>query len=285
VATDVLSIVLLCLLWTVATDRCVFDVATTKPLCGEHANAVWLDVAVSGNRIVSLKGLVINGGLGIPIVALWVYGLAVGEGATTKVLSRPLLADRLSPLCFGVYLIHFPLAWCWFWIFHGYEFRPWYRWISHRTLPFAAWELPPFLAICFAGSWAVNEYVVAPWMPRALRLTRVLMHTALRLCRIRVPETSEGGDTLQIVLVELRRLTGTSVRPDTSLATTGLDSFGASALLGVLRSSFPQASSLRPASLSELGTVAALASFLEQGPQPSTTSDGTGDRVKTTKLL
>lgn len=266
--TDILSLVLLYMFWKVATDKCIYDVVKLKPLCGENADAYWLDVAANGNRIASLKSVGYRGGLVTPIVVLWIYGLAVGKGNTATLLSWTFLADRLSPLCFGVYLIHFPVAWCWFWIFHGYEIHPWYAWMVHRTIPLNLWELPALLVVCFFASWAVNEFIVGPSVPKILWLMRTPLYAVYRffgLCVHDTPSNVPGEGTLQLVLTEIRRLTGTPVRPHTPLAATGLDSFGASALLGVLRTSFPQASSLRPASLAELGTVAALASFLANG--------------------
>ena len=72
----------------------------------------------------------------------------------------------------------------------------------------------------------------------------------------------------------VRGLTGVEVTPTLQLRHLGLDSLGAAALLGMLRSSVPAAQSLTLQQLQECDTVGDLTNILEEEAIQEATSDG-----------
>lgn len=79
-------------------------------------------------------------------------------------------------------------------------------------------------------------------------------------------ELGEEGDlaTIDKVRLVIRRLTGAEVGPLSPFDAVGLDSFGISGLLGVLRSTFPHAKKLRAGEFFDLQNVAGLVRRLDE---------------------
>ena len=42
----------------------------------------------------------------LPVMVLWLYGLATGEGYSVKFFTLPLLTDTLAPISYNMYLFH-----------------------------------------------------------------------------------------------------------------------------------------------------------------------------------
>jgi len=136
-------------------------------------------------------------------------------------------------------------------------------------------HLPMVIVLTFAVAWFVNEHgrldVFVPLCMRGWDLFLRVIEVICCCCLCRRRAKAAAGATavgsfgaLGDVQRSIRRLTSASTTPDTALESVGLDSFGLSALLGVLRATpYPAAKKLRLATLQELGTVGALANFLE----------------------
>jgi len=210
-----------------------------------------------------------------PLLVLWMYGLAVGEGLTARICSCALLV-RFSSLSYAIYLFHCPVAWCYYYLVFGTEFKRWMQRALDIPFDMPVWpHLPMVIVLTFAVAWFVNEHgrldVFVPLCMRGWDLFLRVIEVICCCCLCRRRAKAAAGATavgsfgaLGDVQRSIRRLTSASTTPDTALESVGLDSFGLSALLGVLRATpYPAARKLRLATLQELGTVGALANFLE----------------------
>jgi acyl-CoA synthetase (AMP-forming)/AMP-acid ligase II/peptidoglycan/LPS O-acetylase OafA/YrhL len=64
-----------------------------------------------------------------PLVLLWIYGMAHGQGLTVRIMNLKLL-QWLVPLAYPLYLLHLPIA-RYYWIAtRGYDARFWWPWVS-----------------------------------------------------------------------------------------------------------------------------------------------------------
>eukprot|EP00929_Paragymnodinium_shiwhaense_P079628 TRINITY_DN41518_c0_g1_i1.p1 TRINITY_DN41518_c0_g1~~TRINITY_DN41518_c0_g1_i1.p1 ORF type:complete len:1043 (-),score=197.89 TRINITY_DN41518_c0_g1_i1:273-3401(-) len=216
---------------------------------------------------------------GIPLIALWIVGLAVGEGYTARFLSRRILT-RLSSLTYGVYLCHPQVGWMYWYATRGTEWQPWFQKYPGTPMPVSPlWETPLILAGSFATAWVINEYIAPPMVPTLIRLESwfcsiVCCCWLWRICPKRAGE-EPGASVLPLERVQLliRKLTGQEVALGDKLDALGLDSFGAAALVAQLRSHFPRARELNVAVLQDLETVGALVAFLEGGKLELRASD------------
>ena len=202
--------------------------------------------------------------LGTPFVALWVYGLAVGRGRTAAVLSTPLLAEGLAPLAYGVYLSHVPIGWGWYFVTQGVPaFEWWHELVPIHPLPLDAVGTVLVLVLSFLASWLCERHLNTVLIARLTRLLHWMLapNACSRLSEddCRLLETRKDDDQSaashspeQLVQRAIRRVTGARVHQASSLQHIGLDSFGRSALVGLLRGQLPQARHLTIGKLHEL---------------------------------
>jgi len=213
--------------------------------------------------------------LGTPFLLLWIYGLALGAGLTSRVLGLyPLV--RLSHLAYGVYLNHIAVAWFWYYANFGTELKPWMPMVATTPFVMDFWpHMPAITALSFAVAWLIQEVLpIDRLVPYCIKFQYHVPMFILSFFRVGPgldTPPSEGGAFGEVQRA-VRRLTGAQVERGTALDALGMDSFGAAALLGVLRASrLPAARSLRLADLRRLATAGALADHLagagaETGP-------------------
>jgi len=223
---------------------------------------------------------------GTPFLAVWVYGLAVGGGLTARLLSQSWLAHGLAPLAYGVYFAHVPVAWLWYFITRGIpEFEWWHEFVPLYPFPIAWQEALLVLGFSFGASWAWDRYANAIVLPALLKFLLwffgEMAEPVEGVFPLPEPETPPHGENaarhsgvpneghrgseeaaLPVLQEAIRNVTGATVSADTSLHFVGLDSFGTSALVGLLRAQLSQAQDLTAAKLFELGTVGKLADHL-----------------------
>jgi len=201
-----------------------------------------------------------------PLVTFWLYGLAIGEGSVAQLLASRWLV-RLSPLAYPVYLLHTPVAMSMWYITRGTAFSRWMARAPAVPIPVTPVEIPIVVVATFALARVFNDYLATPLIPIVMRCTRWFFEYVWccwlwRLCPKRSEELE--CDTLGRVQGTIRKLTGNHAQCDTPLDSVGLDSFGFAALLGALRLDFARAKELRLLTLQQLGTVRALADFLDE---------------------
>jgi len=270
--TDACSLLLLGCAAAVYLDECWPRPSRGMPFdyeCKEGAYHEWREAA---NRFAQDRYWISRNMLWLsvyrlstPLLAPWIYGLAVGEGLTARLLSRPLLARRLAPLCFGVYIMEVPISWCWLYATKGLsDFTPWFYF---NNLPFPL-QFPisyqaaaTVLLLSFGFSWFLDQYVNAWLVPLMVRAMSLGL-SPLRWLLGGAAEPEARGALAEVQHC-VQELTGAAPAPDDRLEDLGLDSFGVVSLVGMLRARSPQLGGLGPGLLRSLGTVRALAEHLE----------------------
>merc|ERR1719343_1476402 len=51
--------------------------------------------------------------IGSPLLCIWLYGLATGQGMVAKFFAKPFMSNTLSTATYGMFLFHVPLANAW----------------------------------------------------------------------------------------------------------------------------------------------------------------------------
>jgi len=196
--------------------------------------------------------------LGLCFVCLWIYALATGKGLTARLFRNRLLVKYVSPASYVIYLIHWPVGTyfmklvdpdCKF----GKECLDSIAWYNFFVLALLVTLLAMFL----------QHFVSAPLTTCFMRC----FDACLSCCRCRScgqKGFEEDASTLVKVIHAVQGLTGADVDGTTPLAECGLDSFGTSALVGVLRAKIPGVV-LSPLRIYELHTIAEVAEEIEKG--------------------
>ena len=209
------------------------------------------------------------------MMIVWLYGLAVGAGGTAWLLSRPLLAHTLAPLAYGVYFWHVPVAWVWYFVTRSIptQFEWWHEMTPIYPFPIEAYETLGVLVLCFVLSWIWDRYCNAAVLPMVMRLFRPIFRCCCPTKEVfaiwfadsgveQIELVKPGDSNLAVLQHAILTVTGAELDPASSLHFVGLDSFGTSALIGLLRTQLPHARHLTVAKIYELGTVAKLARHL-----------------------
>ena len=217
-----------------------------------------------------------------PIYLLWCTTMAFGTGYTSRIFSS-IVMQKLAPLGYPVYLLHLAVT-RYYWVAtRGLKQQYWWGREGEFPFPVEWWEffLVTFISVGIGGM--VNTYLVPPCLPYTIswgvRVCTLISSfvTACASCfgidlSEKEPEEDkksgagpEETATYKQLRVMIRGLTGMEVTRDLPLDHLGLDSLGATALLGTLRSTVPAARNLTLRELQECGTVGSLHEFLDGG--------------------
>lgn len=238
--------------------------ARIEPQAAEHA----LGDAGLGHELLDAE----NDALGIrsvagiwsrllmPVMVLWLFGLAVGRGLTARLFSLPFLVDTLAPVSYNVYLFHQWVGQVYFlatrqqwWSYWRYRKR--FFWFSPQPVPVAWWEYFFVLVLTTYFSMAMarlDPLLIAKWEAARTHLRRRLFGA---------PEALGGLSTTDVVLSVIEQLTGAAVEPDWSLAECGLASVAGPVLVARLQAAIPGVT-ISLADLIEVDTVGGLAELL-----------------------
>ena len=214
-----------------------------------------------------------------PIYLLWCSTMAFGTGYTSRIFASKMM-QRLAPLGYPVYLLHLAVT-RYYWVAtRGLEKQYWWGREGEFPFPVEWWEffLVTFVSIAIGG--LVNAFLVPSCLPYTISWgVRVCtgISRGVATCAACVgidltekeEEDKKNGEvetaTYKQLRVMIRGLTGMEVTKDLPLNHLGLDSLGATALLGTLRSTVPAANTLTLRQLQECDTVGSLHEFLDGG--------------------
>ena len=211
------------------------------------------------------------GRAGTPLVLLWIYALAHGQGLTARFFHlKPI--QWLSPLAYPLYLLHIPLA-RYYWIAtRGLEAEPW--WETGISAPVEWFEVWLILALCLVLGFVLDRTVVA-FLTRytvtlGVKVCQWVSKCCFCCCRNKNAMVQDDANdstewsNLQHVEAMVKRITGNqNVSRSTHLRDLGLDSLGATALLGTLRVSVPIARKITLQQLVSFETVGDLVDALD----------------------
>jgi len=197
----------------------------------------------------------------LPVMVLWLYGLATGEGYTVKLFSMSLFTDILAPISYNLYLFHqwvgqiyylvTRMEWWSYW-----RYRKSFFWFSPAPVPVAWWEY--FFVVILTTFLSFGLAKIDPWMISKWEAGRRKVRNLL------FPGSSNTEDltTLQLILQEVENLTGSEVEPDWTLAECGLSSVAGPVIINMLTRAVPGIT-ISLADLMEVDTITGLADLLE----------------------
>lgn len=279
--TDGLSILFICICVLHVFNECLgtrWDFSDLDGwICEDITYDEWLASSTykkSGRwetKISSVWGLM---RLCTPFVALWIYGLAVGKGLTARLFSIKFMVKHLSPLAYPLYLFHVPTAYYYWYITRGTKFQEWMPASGAIPIPVMWYEYFIITFISLLISYITNEWLNPSLIPSMMRFWRwffTFFHCVFFWLYSKpssvVPISDEEAQNVETTLYQvqkvIRDLTGTEAMPESSLDAIGLDSFGVSALVGVLRLSFSFTRNLRVADVRKLQNVQSLVDHLD----------------------
>merc|ERR1712176_484393 len=209
--------------------------------------------------------------LAYPLLCIWVYGLATGQGNVAKFFARPFLSNTLSTATYGMFLFHLPLASAWVLVKSavvpsgdGIPISPW-----QAVGLITAWEFPFYVAFVIGFSWYVTTYwseKLTAWFQKIFNCAYCCcccLCSGVGICCFQGEEETEQG-TFYILLDSISNLTGADADATSKLDEVGLDSFGAGALVGLLAERIPGLK-LRAVDVYALQTVGDLVLFIDEG--------------------
>lgn len=211
--------------------------------------------------------------------------MGFGNGYTARFFSSKLITT-LAPLGYPVYLLHMAVARYYWLATRGFEREAWFDISGEYPFPVEWHEMLIVLAITIFVGFLINAFLVPPLIPYTISWG-VKVCTFISSCFARVScnkntedttdNTSFEGEikvsTYDQVKTMVRGLTGVDVNRSVKLSTLGLDSLGATALLGMLRASVPAARSLSLQELQQCETVGCLANTLDSEVSQWSTSE------------
>jgi acyl carrier protein len=191
----------------------------------------------------------------IPLFCCWLYGLATGRGVTASILGNHVMVKYLSPASYGMYLMHFELYFSCFFAKDILQGAP-----AHSMGYFEYFLFNVFCVVVgLFMSHVVNDKATAIF---ERIFDKVYFCCPCYRCCCELGEVEEGSDSLAKIARAIADLTGSDVTASTPLSECGLDSFGASSLVGVLKARLPGLR-LQPRHVYELETVGELARFID----------------------
>jgi len=193
---------------------------------------------------------------------------------------------KLAPLGYPVYLMQMAVERYYWLATRGMERQHWWGREGEIPFPVAWYEFFLILFITVVVGGLINTFIVPPLMPHSIALgVRVcswLSRVASKAASYCLGESTMNGisgphqteenqekareqlTAYEQVEAMVRGLTGVQVSPESALRNLGLDSLGAAALLGTLRSSVPAARKLTLLQLHNCDTVGDLAELLQR---------------------
>jgi len=251
--------------------------------------------------------------LGTPLVLLWIYGLAHGQGVTAWLLSRRPFV-MLSPYTYHLYLLHVPVSKYIWLLIYGSKFEFWWPMVPAYPIPVKWWVFFLIVFICLVLGWVIEEYLVKRVQPFTIQ---VGVSTCTWIAKY-VSRFYSGGSTLtkntsqqdsetksllgidltnlsnladldnssdnqtnlsNAIMCKIEGISGVPASRSTPLRDLGLDSLGGTALLSSLKYTIPEAKDLTMTDLTEeCNSVGDLVHFLSiNSGIRHTTSDNTND--------
>mmetsp|Transcript_78429 Transcript_78429/g.190029 ORF Transcript_78429/g.190029 Transcript_78429/m.190029 type:complete len:804 (+) Transcript_78429:1311-3722(+) len=219
--------------------------------------------------------------LGVTFLLPWIYGLGVGGGWTAKLFSNNFVTKHLAPLIYPLYLLHLPIAVILYTLAEGTTYSS-IGWFGAIPVKADYWLFWATVVISMSAGWLYNEFVTPRLMPCATCWWRFWFNNCC-CCKpccvccsvncpapapvlITAPGAAPGDQQVSLqdqVANAIRSLTGAEVVAASPLDSIGLDSFGATALVGKLRSaSVPGARDLGPVDVVRMATVRDLVAHL-----------------------
>lgn len=226
--------------------------------------------------------------LSTPFILVWIFALSYGRGITARIFNTRIL-QGLATLAYPIYLLHLSVARFYYAATRGFgeiEDVAWWTSAGAYPVPINFWELPIILIICIALAWPIERFVVRALTPYTISWgVWICKKLAQLICMCTGTGSKDVGDSTQAQVEHMvKGLTG---NPDVDLSTKlgelGLDSLGATALLGALKSTVPNAKSLTMAQLSACETVGDLVSMLDGTESKSTGESGAVDGAGNTE--
>jgi acyl carrier protein len=214
-----------------------------------------------------------------PLVLLWLYGMAYGHGLTARIM-KTFILQRLAHLAYPLYLLHVPIGRYYWYITRGPEAEHWWLDAAGFPIPLDWYEVILVILIGLVLGHFLDRYLV-PYLSKytvsfgvttcqfiARRFIGCLRRNC---CCCTPPPTDIGAMDEQPIRTNLDKvqklvedLTGSGkINRATHLKDLGLDSLGATALLGIIKASIPTAQSLTTAKLIAMTTVGELVEFLD----------------------
>jgi hypothetical protein len=192
----------------------------------------------------------------VPILSVYIYGLAVGRGITARICCNEFLVRKLAPASYSMYLLHQP-------VFEWYSLATRGQWWSRRKR--FAWFSPDpvecdwreaviIIALTVTFSVVVTELTNRHVMGRWLAFVRFVT------CRRR---SRRVRTSMELVMAALEDLTGMLPSPADRLQDTGLASLGITVLVSTLAAMDQQMKALDLATLLGCETVQDLADAVE----------------------
>eukprot|EP00931_Biecheleriopsis_adriatica_P056802 TRINITY_DN33685_c0_g1_i1.p1 TRINITY_DN33685_c0_g1~~TRINITY_DN33685_c0_g1_i1.p1 ORF type:complete len:1438 (+),score=217.99 TRINITY_DN33685_c0_g1_i1:39-4352(+) len=184
----------------------------------------------------------------VPILSLYLYGLAVGKGITARVCCNKFLVQKLAPASYSIYLLHQPVFEWYSLATRGFLWsrRKRFAWFSPDPMEVDWLEALLIIMLTVVFSIAVTEITNRYLMGRWLAFVRFVT------CRRR----SKGEEgSRELVLAALEDLTGLQPAPSDRLQDTGLASLGISVLISTLAAMDARLKALSPSQLMSCDTV------------------------------
>jgi len=232
--------------WGICTDFCTFVL-----LIGTLCVGLFLPTEAVDAASHYWSGDLLSWKLVLPFLCVCMYGLAIGDGMVARVLSTKLVVKYLSPAAYAVYLFQTPVIYGWRLLVRhrssGVGLNDWMDFLGVLTITVT---LGLFLV------HKVNDRLTSAFL-------RVFDWLCRRLCCGCLSSTMETKTNMEKIQEAVKGLTGADVQPETLILECGFDSFGSSALLGLLRPMFAGLT-LTPLELYRLGTFSELLERIEQ---------------------
>lgn len=222
--------------------------------------------------------------LSAPLFLLWIAAMGFGNGFTAWFFQTKLMTG-LAPLGYPVYLLHMGIT-RYYWIAtRGWNWEPWWD-IEGYPFPVEWYEMFALLGITITIGFFVNRFIMPLLMPHSISMgvkvclfvSRWVKWATCRKDPDDEKEESYDGNirvsTYNQVKKMVMGLTGVEVTRSMKLRHLGLDSLGATALLGMLRASVPAAKNLSLSQLQECETVGCLADSLDDSVSLTSSSEG-----------
>lgn len=193
--------------------------------------------------------------LAVPMISIYLYGLAVGRGCTARLCRNRILVEYLAPASYAMYLLHQPVFEWYSVITVGtwWSQRKRFEWFSPDPLRINWYEtiLVIILTVIFSMivTHLINFYLMGKWLAFVRWAT----------CRRR---RHDNTDSVASVCAAIEDLAGVNVSAADKLQDTGLASLGVSALVSVLNNAWPQLN-LKPAALLNCTTVQDIANIID----------------------
>jgi peptidoglycan/LPS O-acetylase OafA/YrhL/acyl carrier protein len=214
--------------------------------------------------------------LGSPLVMIWLYGLAFGQGITANIMKSRLL-QFLAPLSYPVYLLHIPIARYYWLATRGSEAKQWWSMTGDYPVPVDFHEMLLIFGISILLGYLIDRYILPHVIPYTVNIGVFVCQNLSDWFGIPSKMSSAGTGTSVYDQVQhvVKALSGVDVSQSSSLDSLGLDSLGATAFLGTLRASLPTAKRLSLQKLVAFETVGDLVDFLSEN---ECTTPGVGNQ-------